>query len=241
MFVWVNLMRDGAVVAFLGLMGAGKTMGMVRAALSQSRPIYSNVPILPPAGFAPAATVEYFDQLNSLYGACVCLDELQLIVNAREFAKASALDFAEWLELRIRKRKSCFLFTTQDFEMVDINVRRVCSHIYYHDAIRFQGANASRVVVLRRQMGSMFVKVRDFVMIHSNYYGLYDTTYEDVRIPFTRDDASSSSADIVSSGGQGRAARSVSAAARPSNIISTPDGSEVIQGRSVSRVRFPGS
>lgn len=198
------MIEDGSVIAFLGLMGSGKTMGMLRLALKQHRPLYTNVPV-----FVPNTRIKSFSDLSELYGACVCLDELQLTVNARQFMKDTSLDFSEWLELRVRKRGSVLFYTTQDFEMVDVNVRRVTSRIYFHQKIVFRGFPASKVEVYQRSsFAQVYSVTRRFVMFHPPFYSLYLSRDEDVKLS-----SSDGYSDGITqeTGAPGRAARSVSA------------------------------
>lgn len=172
------MLREGNIVAHLGLMGSGKTMGMYRLGLLQPRPIWCNFLA------RYSRRLRRFSQLNTVYGACFCVDELQLSVNSREFAKKTNIDFGKFLELRVRKRGSVFQYTTQDINRIDVAVREITSHIYYYERIYSSVAPASRVVVYKRRIGGSYDVVRRFRMLHLPFRGLYWHQDEEVEIEF---------------------------------------------------------
>ena len=178
--------RNGAIYAYIGLMGSGKTMGMVRTALRQHRPIWANFDMSGCASYHASGIhrLRTFEQLADLREVCILLDELQLNINARSFANKFNMDFSEFLELRVRKRGSCFLYTTQDFDMVDVNVRRLTGRVYHHLHINARGESGAKVTMLIREMGDNYRVGRRFVMKHSPYFGLFNSFDEDVKLAF---------------------------------------------------------
>lgn len=171
-------LREGNIVGHLGLMGSGKTMGMYRLALYQSRPIYCNFDA------AYSTRLRRFSELNNVYDACFCVDELQLSVNSREFAQKTNIDFGKFLELRVRKRGSVFQYTTQDINRIDVAVREITSHIYYYERIYSATRPASKVTVYKRRINGTYDVIKRFRMLHMPLRGLYWHRDEDVEIEF---------------------------------------------------------
>jgi hypothetical protein len=126
------------VTAFVGLPGSGKTYSLAKVgldAMARGRTVWANVdhtmeqPWL--AGARPFASFDEFAQIPN--DAVIVWDELPLFVNARKWQ-----DFPDGLLYRltqIRKDGLELYFSTIDWRMVDVNVRRItfwtweCEHV----------------------------------------------------------------------------------------------------------------
>lgn len=166
--------QPGSVVGFTGLMGSGKTGSMTLCALRQQRAGY-RVRANYSTSFAERVT-----SADQLYcdGTCIVVDELQLSVNARSFASRFNIDFSAWMELHIRKRFNIFMFTTQDIDMVDVNVRRLMAYLVDCELRFVRGSKYSRVRVFQNMRFGRFSLVQDFLYPQSWLGGGYYDTHD---------------------------------------------------------------
>lgn len=169
--------RPGMIVCFTGLPGSGKTGLMsyyATLAKSQGWPVASNFTL----GVQDMRITRIADLQQR--GTVLCIDELQLVAGSRDFAKAVNKTISEWVELDIRKPQNVLLYTTQDFSMVDVNVRRLTSFIY--DAELTTRPGWSRVAIIQNMRYDRFVSKGSMLVPHSIFYGLYDTYDRNVRL-----------------------------------------------------------
>jgi len=164
----------GLIIAFTGLPGAGKTGFMSYLATQSGWRVAANYTL----GCASQRVRTFGDlqQKNTL----ICLDEFQLIAGARDFAKSLNKSISEWIELDIRKPQNAFFYTAQDFDMVDVNARRLTAFIF--DCTLVPGRGLSVVQVIQNLRFGQYVLRGKSVVPHSRFIGLYDTYDRDVRL-----------------------------------------------------------
>lgn len=164
----------GLIIAFTGLPGAGKTGFMSYLAHTSGWRVVSNYTL----GCAAQRlrTVADLQQRSSL----ICIDEFQLIAGARDFAKSINKSLSEWIELDIRKPQNALYYTAQDFDMVDVNVRRLTGFIF--DCTLVPGRGYSIVQVIQNLRFGRYVMRGKTMVPHSRFIGLYDTYDRDVRL-----------------------------------------------------------
>jgi hypothetical protein len=161
----------GDFVAFTGPLRSGKTLGAVRLALVLSAryaiPVASNIPI------RTASVLRSLDDIQSLRGAVVVWDEIQVSLDSREWAKSSARDLTRDLMLW-GKRGLIVLYTSPAFATVDVRVRRLTRRCYvasrrgpYTVYDVYDHPLADDVLVWRYRFG----------LRRSSWYGAYDTLY----------------------------------------------------------------
>jgi hypothetical protein len=172
----------GSVVAFTGLPGSGKTGLMTYFA--RQLVMYQTMYL---AANYTLHNVQYkhisrYDQLQHT-NTVICLDELQLLAGSREFKSSANKTLSEFVELDIRKPKNILFYTTQDFDMVDVNVRRLTSELF-DLSIMNQYTDDMYSVVARfvNMRYSHFVDRGRFAFPHRLFYGMYDTYDRKVRL-----------------------------------------------------------
>ena len=169
-------LRPGMICAFTGLPGAGKTGLMsylAHAAHARGWRVVSNYTLACADG--RVSHVRDLQQKNTL----ICIDELQLIAGSRNFAKSINMSISEWLELDIRKPGNMLFYTAQDFNMVDINARRLTTYIYDNELVHLGVSVLTKIQNLRYDR---FVMRGKYKLTHSLFYGLYDTYDRNVRL-----------------------------------------------------------
>jgi hypothetical protein len=168
--------RPGMICAFTGLPGSGKTGLMSYIASIANRSgwrVVSNYTLS--CADDRVTKVSQLQQRNTL----ICIDELQLIAGSRNFAKAVNMTISEWLELDIRKPGNMLFYTAQDFNMVDINARRLTTYIYDSEIVHTGVSVLSKIQNMRYDR---YVLRGRFKLSHSVFYGLYDTYDRNVRL-----------------------------------------------------------
>jgi len=172
----------GSVVAFTGLPGSGKTGLMTYFArqlvMYETMQLAANYKLYN----VPYTHITKYNQLQCT-NTVICIDELQLIAGSRDFKTATNKSMSEFVELDIRKPQNILFYTTQDFDMVDVNIRRLTSELY--DLSLVHNTAAERVSVVARYANmrySHFVDRGKFALPHRMFYGLYDTFDRNVRL-----------------------------------------------------------
>lgn len=167
----------GLIIAFTGLPGAGKTGYMSLLASMASAAgwrVVSNYTLA-----CAAARVRSFDDLQQR-STLICLDEFQLIAGSRNFTSKLNKSISEWIELDIRKPQNALFYTAQDFNMVDVNARRLTSYIF--DCTLVPGRGYTIVQVIQNLRFDQYVLRGKSLLPHSRFIGLYDTYDRDVRL-----------------------------------------------------------
>lgn len=170
-------LRPGQIVAFTGLPGTGKTglMSLFASVCAAAGwRVVSNYTLECASG--RLSRISDLQQSSTL----LCIDELQLVAGSRDFAKGVNKTISEWIELDIRKPQNMLFYTTQDFDMVDINVRRLTSYIY--DCSYVTTPRVSKVDRIKNIRYGRAVYNGAITIEHSMFYGLYDTYDRNVRL-----------------------------------------------------------
>jgi Zonular occludens toxin (Zot) len=172
----MTLLQPGTFICFQGTLGSGKTLNMTALgarAFASGQKIYANYP------------TRYATRLNSLQemmqvrNAVLLLDELQSILDSREFKNNTAL--SQWI-LIVRKLGLSILYTTQFLGQVDLRVRHVTEYVYCCAKTEFRGSKATKVTVVK-WFGESGRVARSYVLPHSKeLYSLYDTYDYEVKL-----------------------------------------------------------
>ena len=174
---FMPMMRPGQIVAFTGLPGSGKT-GLMSLFASVCAATGWRVV----SNYTLGCAMDRLKKISDLQqsSTLLCIDELQLVAGSRDFAKGVNKTISEWIELDIRKPQNMLYYTTQDFDMVDINVRRLTSYIY--DCSYVATPRMSKVDRIKNIRYGRAVYNGAITINHSLWYGLYDTFDRDVRL-----------------------------------------------------------
>lgn len=189
-------LAPGTFECFQGTLGAGKTLSMTRRgalAFSAGQKVYSNYECI----FAEPITS--LKHLLELRNAVLLLDELQTIVDSREFK--NNINLTQWI-LIVRKLGLSILYTTQFLGQVDIRVRHVTEYVYCCEKASYYGYPATKTYLVKWQ-GEGGRIVRTFVMPHTQeLYNLYNTY--DYKVKLTRDgrEASFNADSVLNGAGQ---------------------------------------
>jgi len=177
LITFMPTMRAGQIVAFTGLPGSGKTGLMSLFASICARTGWRVV-----SNYTLGCSKDRLKKISDLQqsSTLLCIDELQLVAGSRDFAKGVNKTISEWIELDIRKPQNMLYYTTQDFDMVDINVRRLTSYIY--DCSYVATPRMSKVDRIKNIRYGRAVYNGAITINHSLWYGLYDTYDRDVRL-----------------------------------------------------------
>lgn len=176
----------GDIVAFTGLPGAGKTGLMTNTAIEvctqYGMQLRSNYSIWS----HPVTRIRRFSDLQT-NSSMLCIDELQLVAGSRDFAKAANKTISEFVELDVRKPGNILFYTAQDFDMVDVNVRRLTSYVFDLQRIRdisigLSGGTRSICTAFQNMRYGNFKQISRFVVEYNTFIGKYDTADRDVRI-----------------------------------------------------------
>lgn len=163
------VIEPGTFICFQGTLGAGKTSSMTALAyvahLSGQR-IYANYTT------SFASSIESIKHMYSLRKSVLALDELQSILDSREFKGNQAL--TQWI-LIVRKLGLSILYTTQFLGQVDLRVRHVTEYVYCCEKSVYYGQRAIKTTVVKWH-GEGGKIIRSYVMPHSpQIFALYDT------------------------------------------------------------------
>lgn len=172
------MISPGTFMCFQGVLGAGKTLSMTRvgaAAYASGQRVYANYSTC----FAEPITsiLHMFDLRDSV----LLLDELQSILDSREFKNNAAL--TQWI-LIVRKLGLSILYTTQFLGQVDLRVRHVTEWVYCCEKASLFGKQATKQTIVKWQgEGGRITKTTVFA--HTpQLYSLYDT--KDYQVKLTK-------------------------------------------------------
>jgi Zonular occludens toxin (Zot) len=119
-----------SIIVFTGKQGEGKSVSAVMLAcksyLQKDREVYANLAIRDPVTGREAQRWDVedgFDSLLDVRDACIVMDEGPIYLNARTYKKRSTQRFFAFLA-QARKRRNSLIITAQDFEDLDVWVRR---------------------------------------------------------------------------------------------------------------------
>jgi hypothetical protein len=176
----------GDIVAFTGLPGAGKTGLMTDTAIQVCTLFGMELRTNYSIWAYPSKRIKKFQDLQAT-ATLLCIDELQLVAGSRDFAKAANKTISEFVELDVRKPGNILFYTAQDFDMVDINVRRLTSYVFDLQRIReltqqLGGGTRSICTAYQNMRYGNFKQISRFVVEYSIFIGKYDTADRDVRI-----------------------------------------------------------
>jgi hypothetical protein len=184
------MIAPGTFVCYQGTLGAGKTLSMTRAgaaAFAAGQRIYANYDTV------FAEPIESIKHLFQLRDAVLMLDELQSILDSREFKNNAGI--TQWI-LIVRKLGLSILYTTQFLGQVDLRVRHVTEYVYCCEKASLYGFPATKQTVVKWR-GEGGQVIRTSVFAHSpQLYALYDT--RDYRVRLTKNGREASfNADAV--------------------------------------------
>lgn len=176
------LYEPGMVIAFMGTLGAGKTLHMSYQSYWAARllkvPVYGNYEAYYPG----------FERLNGLRhmttveDGLLAIDEMQAIIDSRSFAKN--VDITQWLML-IRKMGLGLFYTTQHIDFVDIRLRQITDFIFVQQKAMHFGVKSS-IVKIYKVEGNNASFLTKMVLAHETWmYSLYNT--KDRRVKLTVD------------------------------------------------------
>jgi hypothetical protein len=176
----------GDIVAFTGLPGAGKTGLMTNTAIDVCNKYKMSLRANYTIWSDNNTRIKRFSDLLTT-STMLCIDELQLVAGSRDFAKAANKTISEFVELDVRKPGNILFYTAQDFDMVDINVRRLTSYVFDLQRIRektaaLSGGSRSICTAFQNMRYGNFKQVSRFVVEYNTFIGKYDTADRDVRI-----------------------------------------------------------
>lgn len=120
------------IIGFIGNMGSGKTLSMVRRAYQKFRKgytIYSNIELnFPHNSYTIDDIIAYADSGKRFYKSIWLLDEAHIFMDSRNSASKKSKLLSYWI-LQTRKADIELLFTTQNFFQIDIRLRNMCDDI----------------------------------------------------------------------------------------------------------------
>lgn len=177
------LIKPGTFIAFQGVLGAGKTLNMSRiAALAamNGQKVYANYDCF-------AERLQSIAHLYRVRNAVILLDELQSILDSREFKNNAAI--TQWI-LITRKLGLSILYTTQFLGQVDLRVRHVTSWVYACQEVTLRNGRLASRVDLIKWKGEGGRWLRSFNVAHTpELYSLYNTYDYEVKLTKTGRDA----------------------------------------------------
>lgn len=173
------LIAPGTFIAFQGTLGAGKTLSMTAlgaAAAATGQKVYANY------STSYAEPLQSITHMFQVRDAVLLLDELQSILDSREFKGNAAL--TQWI-LIVRKLGLSILYTTQFLGQVDLRVRHVTEYVYACEKAVHRGQKASKLTMVKWH-GEGGRIVRSFFLPHNQVlYDLYDT--RDYQVKLTKE------------------------------------------------------
>jgi hypothetical protein len=169
--------RYQGVTAYVGLPGSGKTYSLAevgRRALDDGREVWSNAGFDFAPGHPQSKVFSSFEEFTEIpNGAVVLWDELPLYVNSRKWQ-----EFPDGLLYRltqIRKDGLELHYSTIDWRMVDINVRRVTFWTWECRSITSRVFCRALFPPEERRKKDERARRREFVRVKIETAGLYDT------------------------------------------------------------------
>jgi hypothetical protein len=184
-FVMSLLIEPGTFICFQGTLGSGKTLNMSRIgamAAARGQKIYANYDCV------FAERLESITHMFQVRNAVLLLDELQSILDSRDFKNNSAI--TQWV-LIVRKLGLSVLYTTQFLGQVDLRVRHVTEWVYGCEKKTLRGGQRVTKVSLIKWRGEGGTFLRSFNIAHTpELFALYNTY--DYEVKLTKDSRKSS-------------------------------------------------
>lgn len=171
-------LRPGEIIAFCGLLGSGKTLSMTMIGYMEHLrgiPVYANYDT------QFAARLENLPQMFRLTNCLLLIDEFQVLLDSRTFAKQEQLLMSYWL-LLIRKLGITLLYTTQHINQVELRLRQITTYVFWC----FPGDGYSLIDILRYGGADSASLVSRVTLPHDGLYGLYAT--RDPRVKLSPDE-----------------------------------------------------
>jgi len=167
------------IVGFIGNMGGGKTLSMVRQAYNyhlQGFKIFSNIKLnFPYEEFTGNDLLEYATNNTKFKRAIFLVDEAHIFLDSRRSASKNNLAISYFI-LQTRKKDVKLLYTTQNKQQVDIRLRQQTDIVVLCYTRLLDKAREIRVTLNLYQIKMMEgVKELSEKFISNDYYDLYDT------------------------------------------------------------------
>jgi hypothetical protein len=166
------------VTAYTGLPGSGKTYSLAKVgveAMARGRSVWANADHTGNAPWLQGARVfRSFDEFQSIPNdAVIVWDELPLFVNARKWQ-----DFPDGLLYRltqIRKDGLELHFSTIDWRMVDVNVRRITFWVWEVEQLAFGLHRKALYPPEERRRKDERARRREWFRVKPEIAGAYDS------------------------------------------------------------------
>jgi hypothetical protein len=169
------------IVGFIGRMGSGKTLSMVKYAhyyYKRGYKVYSNVKLnFPYETYNLETLLDYANSEESLLNSVILCDEMHIFLDSRNSGSKRSRILSYFL-LQTRKKDVKLFFTTQRFHQVDKRLRDNAEVIINCSSKFIKGKHF--VVNSLMLMLEFTVKVKRFVFRAESTYPLYNT-YEVVK------------------------------------------------------------
>ena len=171
----------------VGRQGSGKTLFLVNKALffhTKNKTIYANFKL----NF-PTAVLTYDDIINcNLKNGGVFLDEVHLLLPAREWYKPHCKKICDGFLSQVRKQNLELYCTTQMLRKVDVRLREEADFIYECEKFIYDNGSwnlctetdehiKNKPVVIKVTITETYSQKSTFIFFHANkLYSKYDTT-----------------------------------------------------------------
>jgi len=172
------------IVGFIGDMGGGKSLSMVKQAkqyYDQGYNIYSNIKLnFPYETYNLTDILQYAESEGTFYKAVFLIDEAHIYLDSRMSASKRNIVMSYFIT-QTRKKDVKLLYTTQSLMQVDKRLRERSDMLIYCFTKIIDKKKDIRVtlnyIVIKKMKGNIIKK--DY-FISNDYYNLYDT-YEVVK------------------------------------------------------------
>lgn len=165
------------ILGFVGDMGSGKTLSMVRFAYSlytKGYQVYSNMKLnFPFQYFSLQDILSYAENEQNFINTVFLVDEAHIFMDSRGSMTKRNL-ILSYFVLQTRKRNVWLFFTTQYYHQIDKRLRASSNAIVECSS---KVLDDSRMFILNtfNIMKSHKVVTKSFAFLGNKYFGLYDT------------------------------------------------------------------
>lgn len=178
------------LTVFMGGLGDGKTLSMCIYSLYQS--LIKDYGKMANFYLRDSELITNFDQIRSAKKKVICLDEMHILANSRNFKTEANKKMTEFT-LITRKKSLDILMTTQHIDQIDVIIRRILDtlvicEITHKDPIWKQPTERSRLILtfVDYQKMSELKTIKIPFQAFKQFYGHYDT--EEIPQNFLQDE-----------------------------------------------------